>query len=107
MKKLYVDSGDTSTGQLLAELDQGRDDGPGASVRGAACSPRKPALKGAEADLERAEVDAQGVDLPTLKRAYDRAQQMASDGVVSRLSSTTRSAHYEMAVNKQRRRPAQ
>ena len=40
-------------------------------------------MKGSEADLKRAKVDAQGVDIPTLQRAYERAQEMAKDGVVS------------------------
>jgi len=40
-------------------------------------------LASSQADFERAKVDAEGPDVPLLKRAYDRAEGMAKDGVVS------------------------
>src|SRR5208283_4097606 len=40
-------------------------------------------LKSTQADLERAKVDAEGPDVPLLKRAYDRANGMAKDDAVS------------------------
>ena len=42
----------------------------------------------------------QGVDIPTLQRAYERAQQMAKDGVVSASALDDAQRAYELAVNK-------
>src|SRR5258706_14800586 len=76
VKKLYVEYGDhVKAGQVLADLDKEQIE---AQVRES-----KAALDGAQADYERSKVDAQGVDIPTLKRAYERAQEMAKEGVVS------------------------
>jgi len=100
VKKLYVDAGDrVHTGQMLAELDREEIQAQVNSAHAQLASAEATA-KGAEADLKRAEVDAQGVDLPTLQRAYQRAQQMASDGVVSASALDDTQRAYEMAVNK-------
>jgi HlyD family secretion protein len=56
----------------------------------------------AAADLERAKFDAEGPDVPMLKRAYERAQTMAKDGVVSVSALDDTQRNYEMAVNKQK-----
>src|SRR5262249_52545171 len=94
VKKLYVDYGDkVKAGQVLAELDR---DQIQAQVREASA-----ALQAAIADYERSKVDAQGVDVPTLKRAYDRAQQMAKEGVVSSSTLDDAQRNYELAQNKQ------
>ena len=83
VKKLYVDAGDkVKQGQVLAELDRVEIEAQVNSARAQLLS-SEANLKGAEADLKRAEVDAQGVDIPTLQRAYERAQEMSKDGVVS------------------------
>ena len=37
------------------------------------------AARAADADMQRAKVDAEGPDIPMLKRAYERAQGMAKD----------------------------
>ena len=55
----------------------------------------------AEADLQHARVDAEGPDVPILKRAYERAQQMAKDGVVSQAALDDAQKNYEMSLNKQ------
>ena len=57
--------------------------------------------KATEADLERAKVDAEGVDVPMLKRAYDRSQGMAKEGVVSASALDDAQKNYELALNKQ------
>ena len=57
-------------------------------------------LTSAEADEKRAEVDAQGVDIPTLQRAYERAQSMSKDGVVSQSTLDDAQRNYIMSVNK-------
>ena len=72
VKKLYVDYGDqVKKGQLLAELDrdeiQARVDQARAQLEASSAS-----LNGTRADLVRAKVDAEGPDVPLLKRAYER-----------------------------------
>ena len=52
-------------------------------------------------DYERAKVDAEGPDVPLLKRAYDRAVGMQKDGVVSASALEDAQKNYEMALNKQ------
>jgi HlyD family secretion protein len=101
VKKLYVDYGDkVKKGQVLAELDreeiQARVDQARAQLEGSSAS-----LNGTRADLERAKVDAEGPDVPLLKRAYERAQGMAKDGVVSASALDDAEKNYEMALNKQ------
>ncbi len=94
VKKLYVEYGDhVKAGQMLAELDKEQIQ---AQVRES-----EAALAGAEADYERSKVDALGVDIPTLKRAYERAQGMAKEGVVSSSALDDAQRAYELAVNKQ------
>ncbi|MGB7332495.1 MAG: HlyD family efflux transporter periplasmic adaptor subunit, partial [Terriglobales bacterium] len=68
VKKLYVDYGDrVKKGQLLAELDrdeiQARVDQARAQLEASEAS-----LSGSRADLVRARVDAEGPDVPLLKR---------------------------------------
>jgi len=100
VKKLYVDYGDrVKKGQLLAELDK---EEILAQVRAqqATVEAAEASVLSAQADLERAQVDAQGPDIPTLKLAYDRAQKMAKEGVVSEASRDDAERNYVMAVNK-------
>ncbi len=100
VKKLLVDAGDhVKTGQVLAELDK---EELQAQVRGdqAQLTAAEANLRAAEADVERSKVDAEGVDVPTLQRAYERAKTMAKDGVVSASALDDAQRNYEMAVNK-------
>jgi len=101
VKKLFVEAGDkVKKGQLLAQLDkdeiQAQVEQSRAELQAAEAS-----LKGAEADYERAKVDAEGPDVPLLKRAFDRANGMAKDGVVSASALDDAQKNYEMALNKQ------
>src|SRR5271156_1330626 len=101
VKKLYVDYGDkVKKGQVLAELDreeiQARVDQARAQLEGSSAS-----LNGTRSDLERAKVDAEGPDVPLLKRAYVRAQGMAKEGVVSASALDDAEKNYEMSLNKQ------
>ena len=101
VKKLYVDYGDkVKKGQVLAELDreeiQARVDQARAQLEASTAS-----LNGTRADLERAKVDAEGPDVPLLKRAYDRAEGMAKDGVVSASALDDAEKNYKMSLNKQ------
>jgi HlyD family secretion protein len=101
VKKLYVDAGDrVKKGQLLAELDKEEIEARVAQAK-AQLEASQASAKGTEADLERAKVDAEGVDVPMLKRAYDRAQGMAKAGVVSASALDDAQKNYELALNKQ------
>ena len=101
VKKLLVDYGDrVKKGQLLAQLDkieiEAQVEQSHASLEAAQAN-----LSSTRADLERAKVDAEGPDVPLLKRAYDRATNMAKDGVVSASALDDAQKNYEMALNKQ------
>ena len=100
VKKLLVDAGDrVKQGQVLAELDK---EELQAQVRGdvAQLTAAEANLRAAQADVERSKVDAQGVDVPTLQRAYERAKTMAAQGVVSASNLDDAQRNYEMAINK-------
>lgn len=101
VQKLLVDYGEkVKKGQVLVELDkeeiQARVNQQRASLQAS-----EAAAHAAEADLQHAKVDAEGPEVPLLKRAYERAQQMAKDGVVSQSALEDAQKNYEMALNKQ------
>ncbi len=101
VKKLLVDYGDrVKKGQLLAQLDKVEIEAQVAQSR-AALEAAQANSTSSQADYERSKVDAEGVDVPMLKRAYDRAIGMAKDGVVSASSLDDAQKNYELAVNKQ------
>ena len=101
VKKLLVEYGDrVKKGQLLAQLDKVEIEA-GVEQSRAALQGAQANLKGAQADYERAKVDAESPDVPLLKRSYDRATQMAKDGVVSESALDDAERAYKMAVNKQ------
>lgn len=101
VKKLLVDYGDrVKKGQLLAQLDkeeiQAQVDQSSAALQAAEAN-----MTSSAADYERAKVDAEGPDVPLLKRAYDRSMGMAKDGVVSTSALEDAQRNYELALNKQ------
>jgi HlyD family secretion protein len=101
VQSLLADYGDTvKKGQRLAELDKEQILAQVNQQR-ASLEAAEAAFKAAEADLEHAKVDAEGPDVPLLKRAYERAQGMAKDGVVSASALEDAQKNYELAVNKQ------
>ena len=101
VKKLYVEYGDrVKKGQILADLDKEEIEAQVAKAR-AQLEASEASLKGAQADLERAKVDAEGPDVPMLQRAYERAEGMAKQGVVSASSLDDAQKNYVLAVNKQ------
>jgi HlyD family secretion protein len=107
VKKLLVDAGDrVKKGQLLAQLDKEEISAQVAQSH-AGFQAAQASLKSAEADFERAKVDAEGPDVPILKRAYERATGMAKDGVVSTSALEDAQKNYEMALNKQNGAKAQ
>ena len=101
VKKLLVDYGDrVKKGQLLAQLDKVEIEAQ-VEQSHAALEAAQANLKSSQADSERAKVDAEGPDVPLLKRAYDRAVNMAKDGVVSTSALEDAQKNYELALNKQ------
>jgi HlyD family secretion protein len=101
VKKLYVEYGDrVKKGALLAQLDKEEIQAQVAQSQ-AGLEAAEANLKSSEADYERAKVDAEGPDVPLLKRAYERAEGMAKDGVVSTSALEDAQKNYEMALNKQ------
>ena len=101
VQSLLVDYGDhVKKGQVLAELDKQQIMAQVNQQR-ATLEAAEAAARAAEADLEHAKFDAEGPDIPMLKRAYERAQQMATEGVVSPSALDDAQKNYELAVNKQ------
>ncbi len=101
VKKLYVEYGDrVKKGQLLAQLDKIEIEA-GVEQSRASLTAAQANLASSRADYERAKVDAEGPDVPLLKRAYDRALQMQKDGVVSMSALDDAEKEYKLAVNKQ------
>ena len=101
VKKLLVDAGDkVKKGQLLAQLDKEEIEAQVEQSR-AAAEASEANVKSTEADFERAKVDAEGPEVPLLKRAYERAIGMAKAGVVSTSALEDAQKNYELALNKQ------
>ena len=101
VKKLLVDAGDkVKQGQLLAQLDKVEIEAQVEQSR-AALQAAEASMRAAESDYERSKVDAEGPDVPLLKRAYERAQGMAKEGVVSASALDDAQKNYELALNKQ------
>jgi HlyD family secretion protein len=101
VKKLLVDAGDrVKKGQLLAQLDKVEIEAQ-VEQSHAALQAAEANLTSSEADFERSKVDAEGPDVPLLKRAYDRAVEMAKAGVVSESALDDAQKNYQMALNKQ------
>ena len=101
VQSLLVDYGDpVKKGQILAELDKQQIIAQVNQQR-ATLEAAEAAAHAAEADLEHAKFDAEGPDIPMLKRAYERAQGMAKEGVVSPSALDDAQKNYELAVNKQ------
>lgn len=101
VKKLYVEYGDrVKKGQLLAQLDKA-EIAAGVEQSRAALLAAQANLKGSQADFERAKVDAEGPDVPLLKKAYERNLEMQRSGVVSQSALDDAEKDYRMSVNKQ------
>jgi HlyD family secretion protein len=102
IQKLPVNVGDAvRQGQVICELDQ-NDLLPKLRQAQAALAMAEAALKTAQADYERNQVEAAGPDLPFLKRNSDRARQMYSDKLVSANTRDDVEKDYQLALNKQR-----
>src|SRR5579863_551523 len=101
VKNLLVDYGDqVKKGQLLVQLDKVEIEAQVEQSR-AALQASEANLASSQADYERAKVDAEGPDVPLLKRQYERNTEMAKDGVVSAQALDDADRNYKMALNKQ------
>jgi HlyD family secretion protein len=101
VKKLYIVAGDhVKAGQVLAELDRVEMEAQ-VHQSEAQLQSAQATLRSSEADLARSRVDAEGVDVPMLKRAWERASSMAKQGVVSQAALDEAEKNYVLATNKQ------
>jgi HlyD family secretion protein len=101
VKKLYVDYGEVvKAGQLLCELDK---EELQAQVREAKATLQatEAAQESAKAALERNQVEAEGPDLPFLKKSMERAQQLYSDGLIAKSNVEDAEKAYQLVLNKQ------
>jgi len=101
VKQTFVDYGDmVKQGQILAELDKEQLQ---ASVRQAqaALQVAQAACESAEGAYERNKVEAEGPDVPYLKSAQERAQQMYKDGLIAKSVLEDAERSYQLALNKQ------
>jgi len=101
VKKLYMDYGErVKAGQLLCELDK---EELQARVREAKATLQatQAAQESAKAALERNQVEAEGPDVPFMKKNMDRAQQLYKDELVAKSAVEDAEKLYQMALNRQ------
>jgi HlyD family secretion protein len=101
IEKLPVNVGDiVHKGQVICELDQ-NDLLPALKQQQAALHVAEASLKSARADYERYKVDAEGRDVPFLKRDMERAQKMFSNKLIAQNTRDDAEKNYEVALQKQ------
>jgi HlyD family secretion protein len=101
IQKLPVSVGDfVRKGQVICELDQ-NDLLPALKQQEAALHVAEANLKTTQADYERYKVDAQGPDVPFLKRDMERSRKLFSEGLIPQNARDESEKNYEMAVQKQ------
>jgi HlyD family secretion protein len=101
IQKLPVNVGDVvRKGQVICELDQ-NDLLPALQQQQAALHVAEAALKTARADYDRYKVDAEGRDVPFLKRDMERAQKMFAGKLIAQNTRDDAEKNYEIAVQKQ------
>jgi len=99
--KLPVNVGDrVHQGQVICELDQ-NDLLPRTRQAQAALGMAEASLKSARAEFERAKVEAEGPDLPFLKRDLERAREMYLHKVAPQMARDEAEKNYETAKNRQ------
>ena len=99
--KLPVNFGDVvHKGQIICELDK-NDLIPSLEAERAALHVSEANLKSARADYERFKIDAEGPDVPFLKRDRERAVRLFSDGLIAQNVRDDADKNYQMALNKQ------
>ena len=102
IQKLPVSFGDiVHRGQVLCELDK-NDLLPRLREAEASLHFAEAQVKSATADYERFKVDAEGPDLPFLKRDRERSHTMFAGGLIAQNARDDADKNYELALNKQR-----
>ncbi len=102
IQKLPVNFGDVvHRGQVLCELDK-NDLLPRKREAEALLHVAEAQVSSAKADYERYKVDAEGPDLPFLKRDRERSRTMFNGGLIAQNARDDAEKNYEMALNKQR-----
>jgi HlyD family secretion protein len=101
IQKLPVNVGDVvRKGQVICELDQ-NDLLPALRQQQAALHVAEANLKTAKADYERYKVDAEGRDLPFLKREMERAQKLFTNKLIAQNTREDTEKNYQIALQKQ------
>jgi len=101
IQKLPVNVGDVvRKGQVICELDQ-NDLLPALRQQQAALHVAEAELKTARADYDRYKVDAEGREIPFLKRDMERAQRMFSGKLIAQNTRDDIEKNYQVALQKQ------
>jgi HlyD family secretion protein len=101
IQSLPVNVGDiVRRGQIICELDK-NDLQPRLREAQAALDVAEAAVKTAMADYERYKVEAEGPDLPFLKRDMERARKMFAEKLLAQNARDDAEKNYEMAKNRQ------
>lgn len=101
IQKLPVNVGDiVHKGEVICELDQ-NDLLPALKQQEAALHVSEANVKAAQADYERYKVDAEGPDVPFLKRDMERARKLFADGLIAQNARDDSEKNYQMAAQKQ------
>jgi HlyD family secretion protein len=101
VEKIYVDAGDrVKTGQLLAELDKEQLQSAVAEAR-ANLEAAQATQQAAEASYQKNLVDAEGPDVPYLKRDMDRAHDSYKQGLIALNAMQDAEKNYQLALNRQ------
>jgi HlyD family secretion protein len=101
IQKLPVNVGDiVRKGQVICELDQ-NDLLPALKQQEAALHVAEANLKAAQADYERYKVDAEGPDVPFLRRDMERARKLFADGLIAQNARDDSDKNFQMAAQKQ------
>lgn len=100
IRKLDVDVGDrVHQGEVLAELDRVQLEAQVKEMQ-ANLANAKAAVQSAQATFARDKVDAEGVDVPFLRRQMVRAQNMYKEGLISSQALDDAEKNFRIADNK-------
>jgi len=101
VEKIHVDAGQhVKLGQVLAELDKEQLQAAVAEA-GANLQAAQAAQEAAEATYQKNLVDAQGPDVPFLKKDMDRAHDLYQQGLIALNVMQAAEKEYQLALNRQ------
>ena len=101
VEKIFVDAGDrVHAGQVLAELDKEQLQAAVGEAR-ANLEAAQAAKEAADATYQKNIVDAEGPDVPFLKRDMDRAQDSYKQGLIALNAMQDAEKNYQLALNHQ------